>query len=137
MPDIDLDQLQTIMPFAHHLGITFTAASAQEVVATLDWQPHLTTAGGILHGGALMTFADATGAALAYLNLPPNTSTTTTNSNTNLLRAATGGTLTATATAVKIGRTASVISTRITNADGKLVSVTTQTQQQIPLDSPS
>ncbi len=44
------------LPFATLMGVTFTAASADEVVATLAVREDLCTAGSIVHGGALMAW---------------------------------------------------------------------------------
>ncbi|MGC0364080.1 uncharacterized protein (TIGR00369 family) [Rhodococcus sp. 27YEA15] len=93
-----LEELQTVMPFANHLGITIDSATPELVTCTLPWRDELTTAGSALHGGALLTLADSAGAILAFLNLTPGTTTTTTTSTTNFLRAARTGRLTARST---------------------------------------
>ena len=58
------------MPFAELLGVEVLAASPEEVRARIAWEERLCTAGGILHGGALMSLADAAGAFCTFLNLP-------------------------------------------------------------------
>ena len=89
----------------------------------------LCTAGSILHGGAVMALADTAGAVGAALNLATGTRTTTIESKTNFLGAApAGSTVTAEATPVHIGRRSSVWQTRISNAEGKLLALVTQTQ---------
>jgi len=57
----DLEALVAIMPFARHLGLIVDEASADRVIARLDWAPHLCTASGIMHGGVLMSLADYSG----------------------------------------------------------------------------
>ena len=98
--------------------------------ATLLIRPELCTAGGILHGGAVMAFADALGAVGAFLTLPEGAKgTTTIESKTNFLGAAPeGATVRGEATPVKIGRTLSVWQTRIDTLDGRQVALVTQTQ---------
>ena len=92
----------------------------------------LCTAGGILHGGAYMAFADALGAIGGVLNLAPGTRTTTLESKTNFLRGApVGSTVTGEATPLHIGRRSSVWQTRITNDEGKLMALVTQTQMTV------
>ncbi|OJU56250.1 MAG: phenylacetic acid degradation protein, partial [Alphaproteobacteria bacterium 62-8] len=88
------------------------------------------TAGHILHGGAIMAFADTLGATGAFLNLPEGAGgTTTIESKTNFIGAAREGTtVEAEALPIHIGRRSSVWQTRITRADGKLVAIVTQTQ---------
>ena len=65
-------------------GSRSLAASAEEVRARLAWAEELCTAGGILHGGALMGLADSAGGFCAFLNLPEGaTGTATIESKTN------------------------------------------------------
>ena len=59
------------MPFAVTCGIVLDAASAEEVRGHLPWSPERCTTAGMMHGGAVMTLADTTGAVCAFLNLPP------------------------------------------------------------------
>ena len=117
------------MPLARTLGIRTDESTAERVVLSLDWAPQLCTAGGILHGGVIMALADSAGGACALLNLPVDaTGTTTIESKTNFLGAVRGGTVTATATPLHRGRTTVVVETTITDANGRLVAKTTQTQ---------
>lgn len=71
------------MPFADLIGVEFLSATPQEVRGRLAWAPERCTAGGILHGGALMALADSLGGVCAFLNLPPGASTSTIESKTN------------------------------------------------------
>ncbi len=121
--------LQTSMPLCATLGITASEASADRIVAHLDWRPELCTSGGLLHGGAVMTLADAAGGACAFLNLPEGaTGTSTIESKTNFMGAVReGAAITATATPLHRGRTTIVIETEL-RVDGRLVGKTTQTQ---------
>lgn len=121
--------LQSSMPLCSTLGITGSEAGADRVVAHLDWRPELCTAGGLLHGGAVMALADATGGACAFLNLPDSAvGTSTIESKTNFLGAVReGSSLTATATPLHVGRTTIVIETEL-RVDERLVAKTTQTQ---------
>lgn len=121
--------LQTSMPLCATLGITASEASAERIVAHLDWRPELCTSGGLLHGGAVMTLADAAGGACAFLNLPEGaTGTSTIESKTNFMGAVReGAVVTATATPLHRGRTTIVIETEL-RVDGRLVGKTTQTQ---------
>jgi uncharacterized protein (TIGR00369 family) len=95
----------------------------------LDWQARLCTAGGVLHGGALMSLADTAGAVSAFLNLPDDAQgTTTVESKTNLLGAVREGTVSTLATPLHSGRTLIVVETELRNGRGTLVAKTTQTQ---------
>lgn len=123
-----LADLVAAMPFAAALGIEIGEVTPQRVIATMDWAPDRCTVGGILHGGALMAFADAIGAVCAVANLPPGAGTSTIESKTNFFRAVRGGTVTATSTPLHVGRTTIVAQTSLTDDRGKLVAQVTQTQ---------
>jgi 1,4-dihydroxy-2-naphthoyl-CoA hydrolase len=110
------------------LGIRFVEASLDHVVAELPVRDALTTVGGAVHGGTLMALADTVGAVATVLNLPPGATTATLESKTNFLAAGRGGTVRAEATWVHRGRRTMVWQTRITDAGGRLLSLTIQTQ---------
>ena len=117
------------MPLAHLLGIEFTHADPDRVVATLLVRAELCTLFSRVHGGTLMAFADTVGAAATVINLPKGASTTTLESKTNFLASAAEGTiLAAEATPVHKGRRTQVWQTRITTEDGHMVALVTQTQ---------
>jgi uncharacterized protein (TIGR00369 family) len=120
------------MPFANLMGIEVTVREKQRVVGELTVRDDLCTAGGILHGGAYMAFADSLGAIGGFLNLPDGARTTTLESKTNFLGAArVGQTVTGEATPLHIGRRSSVWQTRITSAEGRLLALVTQTQMTV------
>ena len=116
------------MPFATRLGVELEAASAQEVRGALDWQEDLCTAGGVLHGGAVMTLADSLGAVCAYLNLPEGATTATIESKTNFFRGVREGRVSAVSRPLHVGRTSIVVQTELTDAAGKPVALVIQTQ---------
>lgn len=119
-----------IIPFAKAMGVEVTEATPQRVSARLLVRPDLCTTGGILHGGAIMAFADTLGAIGAYLSLPEGAkSTTTLESKTNFLGGAKADTtVTAEATPVHSGKRTSVWQTKVTSEDGKAVALVIQTQ---------
>jgi 1,4-dihydroxy-2-naphthoyl-CoA hydrolase len=116
------------MPFSVACGIELDAAAADEVRGHMPWQEDRCTAGGILHGGALMTLADSLGAVCAFLNLPEGAGTSTIESKTNFMRAVRSGAAHATTRPLHVGRQTIVLTTEIRDDDGKLVAVVTQTQ---------
>ena len=126
----DLERLRASpMPFAALMGVHYVEATKERVVATLEVRDALCTAGDIIHGGALMAFADTLGAAATGLNLRPGVGTTTLESKTNFLSAGrVGDTLVATTTPVHRGRRTQVWQTRIETSEGRLVALVTQTQ---------
>ncbi|WP_332826252.1 PaaI family thioesterase [Ramlibacter sp.] len=128
---MDIDDLHRRMKdqFPGLLGLQLTELAPQRVVATLRVRPDLCTAGGILHGGAHMAFADTLGAIGTLLNLPEGKRTTTTDSSTKFIGGAKVDTVvTGESVALHRGRTTMVWQTSIRNAEGKLCSVVTQTQ---------
>ena len=118
------------MPFSKLMGVRITNASKEAVVGELDVRAELCTTGHILHGGAIMAFADALGAVGAFITLPDGAKgTTTIESKTNFLGAAKeGGKVIGTAKPIKTGSRLSVWQTEISTSDGKSVALVTQTQ---------
>lgn len=118
------------MPFSKLMGVTVTAASAQGVEGEITVRDDLCTTGGIMHGGAIMAFADALGAVGAVACLPEDAKgTTTIESKTNFLGAAPVGSLVkGRSVPLKTGRRMSVWQTTIDTADDKPVAVVIQTQ---------
>jgi len=111
-----------------HLGIRFVETAKDRIVAELDIRPELMTVGGALHGGTLMAFADTIGAAGTVVNLNPGQSTATLESKTNFFAAAFEGVVRAESTPLHKGKRTHVWQTRVTDANGKLLSLTIQTQ---------
>src|SRR5262249_17493979 len=110
-------------------GINYVTASDSGVKAEMVVRPELCTLPDILHGGAVMAFADTLGAAATILNLPEGRGTTTIESKTNFLGPApVGATVIGETTPNHRGRLTMVWNTRITTAEGRLVAVVTQTQ---------
>ncbi|CAJ1505176.1 PaaI family thioesterase [[Mycobacterium] holstebronense] len=124
------------MPFAAALQIEIAELSPQEVRATMPWAPERCTTGGMLHGGALMAFADTAGAVCAVVNLPQGASTSTIESKTNFFRAVRAGVVTATSIPLHVGRTTIVVQTDLTDDNGKLVARVTQTQAVLSAKAP-
>lgn len=120
------------MPFARLMGVSVLEATRERVVGELVVREDLCTTGKILHGGAMMAFADTLGGVGAFLALPEGAKATTTiESKTNFLGAAKlGATIRGECTPAHIGKSTSVWQTRIT-ADGKLVAIITQTQMTL------
>jgi 1,4-dihydroxy-2-naphthoyl-CoA hydrolase len=111
------------------MGIKFTDATPDKVVAHLAVRKDLCTIGDNLHGGAIMAFADTLGAVAAILNMPQGARTTTIESKTNFIGgAAVGTSVVGESVPVHKGRTTVVCQTTIRSEAGKLVALVTQTQ---------
>ena len=118
-----------MLPFAELMGIEFTYAAPDRVVGELQVRKELCTRPAVLHGGAIMAFADTLGATGTILNLPEGAGTTTIESKTNFFAAIpVGETAYAESTPLHRGRTTMVWQTKITRADGRLCALVTQTQ---------
>jgi 1,4-dihydroxy-2-naphthoyl-CoA hydrolase len=113
---------------AQLLGIQFVEATADRVVAQLAIRDDLRTVGGSLHGGTLMALADTVGATATVLNLPDGASTTTLESKTNFFAAGRAGIVRAEATPLHRGKRTMVWQTRVTDQNGRMLSLTIQTQ---------
>jgi 1,4-dihydroxy-2-naphthoyl-CoA hydrolase len=119
----------TRLPFADLLGIELVSASPERIAARMRVRAEFCTRPAVLHGGALMAFADTLGALGTVANLPEGAGTTTIESKTNFLRAAPEGTMIfGEAALVHGGRRTMVWQTRVTNEEGKLLGLVTQTQ---------
>jgi 1,4-dihydroxy-2-naphthoyl-CoA hydrolase len=125
-----LDKLKNLkLPFAELLGIAFTEADKERVVAEIIVRDELCTSPSVMHGGAIMAFADTLGAAGTILNLPEGAGTTTLESKTNFIAGAPRPPrLVGEATPVHRGRRTQVWTTRVATAEGRLVAIVTQTQ---------
>ena len=129
MIDVEILQKRIAPMFPGLMGLELLEVAADRVLAQMTVRPDLCTAGGILHGGAVMAFADTLGAIGTVLNLPANARTTTTDSSTKFIAGArVGTTVIGESVALHRGRTTMVWQTSIRNADGKLCAVVTQTQ---------
>jgi 1,4-dihydroxy-2-naphthoyl-CoA hydrolase len=135
-PD-ELENVLGTMPFASGLGIVLDAADPGEVRGRMAWSPERCTAGGVMHGGALMAFADSLGGICAFLNLPPGAQTATTSSNTVFVRAVRAGEVTAVTRPLHVGGTVIVVQTDLSDEDGRRVAQVTQTQAVLGGRAPS
>jgi 1,4-dihydroxy-2-naphthoyl-CoA hydrolase len=129
MTSLDTEQLHALVPLSATLDMSLSEGRPEQVRLTMSWREDLCTAGGVLHGGALMSLADTAGAVCAYLNLPEDgAGTTTIESKTNLLAASRGGSVTATTRPLRVGGNLIVVETELRDDDDRLLAKTIQTQ---------
>lgn len=123
------EQIRDTMPFAALIGAELLEVTPELVRGRIEFSPERCTAGGLMHGGALMALADGCGGVCAFFNLPEGAiGTATIESKTNFLRGVREGAVTASARPLHKGRTLIVIETELTREDGALVAKVTQTQ---------
>lgn len=129
IPDLASLQATTAGLFAQTLGLVFTEATADRIVAELPVTTAICTQPGTLHGGAIMAFADTLGAYGTMLNLPEGAGTTTIESKTNFFaRGIEGENVIGECTPLHRGGRTMVWQTRVSRTDGTLVALITQTQ---------
>ena len=134
----ELERLQeSRLPFAELLGIRYLSAAKDRVTAELVVRDDLCTRPAVLHGGAIMAFADTLGAAATILNLPEGAGTTTIESKTNFLAPAPTGTkVIGETTPIHRGRRTMVWQTRVATAEGRAVALVIQTQMVLEAAAP-
>ncbi|MDP5347342.1 MAG: PaaI family thioesterase [Paracoccaceae bacterium] len=116
-------------PFGQTLGMRILSAHPDRVEAEMPVTEALVNRNGTLHGGAFMAMADNLGGTATFLNLKPGEGTSTIESKTNFFRpVAMGDIARAVAVPLHKGRSTMVWQTTITNGEGKLAAIVTQTQ---------
>ena len=115
------------------MGIQVSEVSRDRVIASMEVRPDLCTTGNVLHGGAIMAFADTLGAVATMANLPDGARTTTIESKTNFLGAVPSGSrVLGECNPLHRGRTTMVWQTLVRSEAGKLCAVVIQTQMVLP-----
>jgi uncharacterized protein (TIGR00369 family) len=120
---------ERLPPFSKLLDIKFLSAAPERLTAEMPVREELCTVSHILHGGALMAFADTLGAYATVINLGEGFSTSTIESKTNFFVPAPVGTkVIGECLPLHRGKRTMAWQTRITNEEGRLIAVVTQTQ---------
>jgi len=115
------------------MGMQLTEVTPERVIASMEVRSDLCTVGNILHGGALMAFADTLGGIATFINLESGARTTTIESKTNFLGAMPVGTrIIGECTPLHRGKTTMVWQTHVKSENGKLCAVVIQTQMVLP-----
>lgn len=125
-----LDELERNMPpFASLMGVKLVSAAPERVTAEMTVRDDLCTRPAVLHGGAIMAFADTLGAVGTVINLPQGAGTTTLESKTNFIASApVGAKVIGECVAIHRGKRTMVWQTRVTSEEGRLLAMITQTQ---------
>jgi uncharacterized protein (TIGR00369 family) len=114
------------------LGMRVTSLTRKKVVGEMTITPMHLNLNGRVNGGAIMAFADALGAVGAVAHRPPGYRGGTIESKTNFFAGGVGPVLKAVSIPLHVGRTTSVWQTTISNVDGSMVAMVTQTQVSLP-----
>lgn len=124
-------------PMSKLLGVELTSVATDRIAARLVAREELGNGSGILHGGAYMTFADYLGAIGTVVNLRKGTTTTTLESKTNFFAPAPlGSVVLGKSLPLHRGRRTMVWQTRLTNEQGRLLAMVTQTQMVLEPSQP-
>lgn len=116
-------------PFAHFLGIKLISVTPDRLEAELTVREEFKNRGGVMHGGAVMAYADSVGGTIAHAILEPGQRSTTIDSKTNFFAGIPIGDVARAETiTLHRGRSTIVVQTRITRGDGRLAAMVTQTQ---------
>ena len=131
MPDSKADtsyermaKVIAITPYMKHLGMEVIEGREGYAKLRLRFQKENTTAGDALHGGAIASLIDTTGAMAAWTTaeiLSPRYFGSTVGVNVNYLSGIIGEDAFAEAQVLKRGREIIYCDVRVTNADGKLL----------------
>lgn len=105
------------------LNIRQVEATPERVVLEMDVGPLVHQPAGLLHGGVSAILAESAASMGAWLSCEPGEISMGTDLNISHLRAKTDGTVTATATPFRKGRTVHVWGIEIAGEDGKMVAV--------------
>jgi len=115
------------------MGVQILEASAERLVGTMpvegNTQPY-----GLLHGGASVVLAESLGSLGSAIHALPDRLSVGVDINATHHRAATGGVVTGTATAIHLGRTVASYDVVITDEQGRRVCTCRITCALIPRD---
>ena len=115
--------------FSKLLGMTITSADETQLFAEMTVKKEFANRNGVMHGGAIMAFADNIGGTATFINLEPGLSTTTIESKTNFFRPIKiGDKIEAQCDIIKQGKKIVVLQTTIFRPDKKIAAIVTQTQ---------
>ena len=124
-----------LMGFGKLMGFKVIQRSPERSEAELVIREELCNRRGVMHGGAVMGWADTMGGMTASAALAKDQRTATIESKTNFFAPIRkGDTARAVCTPLHTGRTTIVLQTDITRSDGKLAAMVIQTQIVLPAE---
>ena len=106
-----------------HLGVRIVEMDKERVVLAVEVGPTVHQPYGILHGGVSALLAEGAASMAGAMNVAEDQIVVGTELNCSHLRPMTHGTLSATATPIRIGRSVQVWSIEMTDERGRLISV--------------
>ena len=115
---IDLDLSEGLH---NQLGVETIEMTPERVVLRVPVGPRVHQPFGILHGGVSALIAESAASMGGILNAPPGKVCVGTEISASHLRPVSSGTLTATATPIRVGRSMQVWRIELTDQDGRLI----------------
>ena len=123
--------------FSQFLGMIIVDANETQVFAEMLVKKEFSNRNGVMHGGAIMAFADNIGGTATFINLEKGMSTTTIESKTNFFRPIKiGDLIKAQCDVLKKGKRIVVLQTTIFRPDKKIAAMITQTQMILKFKKP-
>ena len=106
------------------LNIRYTTVGERSLTCEMTVGDHMMRPGGILHGGATMALIETVGSSASCLFMDPKTEIVLgiDVSSNHISTGHKGDVLTATATAIHIGRSTQLWDVQVVNQDGRLIS---------------
>jgi uncharacterized protein (TIGR00369 family) len=104
-----------------HFGFALVLAERGKVVLRMRVGKKHLQVHGVVHGGVLAALADTAGGLATYMSCPPGARVATIEMKINYLEAVEGGSVTAEAVVVRVGRHISVVDCDITDDAHRLV----------------
>jgi 1,4-dihydroxy-2-naphthoyl-CoA hydrolase len=120
----DMIQRMNDRPNVHqHLGVEVVSVTPEKVVLQVEVGPKVHQAYGILHGGVSALLAEGAASIGGAVSVGPDEIVVGTELNCSHLRSMTSGTLTATATPVRKGRSVHVWAIDLTDDTGRMICI--------------
>ncbi len=106
---------------AKQFGFELMEAKPAKVILRMKVNEHHLQVHGVVHGGVLAALADTAGGLASYMACPPGTRVATIEMKINYLEAVEGGSVTAEAIVVRIGRHIAVVDCDVRDGSRRLV----------------
>jgi uncharacterized protein (TIGR00369 family) len=106
---------------AKQFGFDLLEAKPGKVILRMKVNEHHLQVHGVVHGGVLAALADTAGGLASYMACPPGTRVATIEMKINYLEAVGGGSVTAEAIVVRIGRHIAVVDCDVRDGSRRLV----------------
>ncbi|MGB8196579.1 MAG: PaaI family thioesterase [Acidimicrobiales bacterium] len=136
MPDERIERFTNTPNVNQQLGVEVVEVSPEKVVLQVEVGPKVHQPYGILHGGVSALLAEGAASVGGAVSVGPDQIVVGTELNCSHLRSMSSGTLTATATPIRKGRTVHVWAIDLTDEAGRMICVARCTLQVLKAPTP-